>query len=106
MEATHAVTLLEADDMVGGIPRIEGDHFINTMPIRSLVRAPMAPVPIRGAAEGLKYRNCGLCATGPSKTPNNPGLSPARREGFRRDSRGRLRASTKLFNVLETTLAS
>ncbi len=38
---------------------IEGDHFINTMPVRSLVRAlePAAPTAIRAAAEGLKYRD-------------------------------------------------
>ena len=37
----------------------EAEHFITTMPIRSLVRAltPGAPAPVREAAEGLRYRD-------------------------------------------------
>jgi protoporphyrinogen oxidase len=43
----------------GGSVRVAGDHFISTMPIRSLVRAlePAAPQPIREAGEGLRYRD-------------------------------------------------
>jgi protoporphyrinogen oxidase len=42
-----------------GERRIEAEHVISTMPIRSLVRAlaPAAPAPIRAAAEGLRYRD-------------------------------------------------
>ena len=42
-----------------GERRIAGDHFISTMPIRSLVRAldPQPPTPIRDGAEGLSYRD-------------------------------------------------
>lgn len=42
-----------------GRRRIEGDHFIVTMPVRSLVRAitPTAPPHIREAGEGLNYRD-------------------------------------------------
>jgi protoporphyrinogen oxidase len=37
----------------------EAEHFISTMPVRSLVRAlsPAAPAAVRGAAEGLRYRD-------------------------------------------------
>ena len=37
----------------------EAEHFISTMPVRSLIRAmsPDAPVAVREAAEGLKYRD-------------------------------------------------
>lgn len=37
----------------------DADHVINTMPIRSLVRAlsPAAPEPVREAAAGLRYRD-------------------------------------------------
>jgi protoporphyrinogen oxidase len=42
-----------------GEVRLEGEHVISTMPIRSLVRAlePKAPEGIARAAEGLKYRD-------------------------------------------------
>jgi protoporphyrinogen oxidase len=42
-----------------GERRIEGAHFISTMPIRNLVRALGAdvPAPVRSSAEGLKYRD-------------------------------------------------
>ncbi len=42
-----------------GERRFEGDHFISTMPVRSLVRAfdPAPPEAVRSAAEGLKYRD-------------------------------------------------
>ncbi len=43
----------------GGTRRIEGEHFVSTMPIRSLVRAlhPAPPAPVAGAGEGLAYRD-------------------------------------------------
>jgi len=39
--------------------RFEGEHFISTMPVRSLVRAlePAVPAPVAAAAAGLKYRD-------------------------------------------------
>ncbi|MCE9593995.1 MAG: NAD(P)/FAD-dependent oxidoreductase [Planctomycetes bacterium] len=42
-----------------GEVRIEAEHFIVTMPVRSLVRSlePTPPEPIRKAAEGLRYRD-------------------------------------------------
>jgi protoporphyrinogen oxidase len=52
------VTAVHADTPDG--PRIfEADHVISTMPIRSMVRAmsPAAPVQVREAAEGLRYRD-------------------------------------------------
>jgi protoporphyrinogen oxidase len=43
----------------GGEVRIEGEHFISTMPVRSLVRALDPPPPARflEAGEGLRYRD-------------------------------------------------
>jgi len=42
-----------------GPRRIEGDHFISTMPLRNLTRAldPSPPPAIRAAGEGLNYRD-------------------------------------------------
>jgi protoporphyrinogen oxidase len=42
-----------------GPVRIEGEHFVSTMPVRSLVRAlePAPPTAIVDAAEGLRYRD-------------------------------------------------
>jgi protoporphyrinogen oxidase len=42
-----------------GTRRIEGDHFISTMPLRNLSRAldPQPPAAIRDAGEGLNYRD-------------------------------------------------
>jgi protoporphyrinogen oxidase len=42
-----------------GSVRIEGRHFISTMPVRSLVRAlePAPPEEVRRAGEGLRYRD-------------------------------------------------
>jgi protoporphyrinogen oxidase len=42
-----------------GVRRFEGEHFVSTMPIRSLVRAldPPPPPAVREAAEGLGYRD-------------------------------------------------
>jgi protoporphyrinogen oxidase len=47
-----------------GTVRIEGDHFISTMPVRNLVQALDGPVPagIRASADGLKYRDFMLVA--------------------------------------------
>jgi len=64
----HEVTALEHDAgrivavraaTGGGEKRIEGDHFISTMPVRSLVRCldPAPPADIRDAGEGLRYRD-------------------------------------------------
>jgi protoporphyrinogen oxidase len=42
-----------------GTQRIEGDHFISTMPIRTLVRSldPQPSAGVREAADGLNYRD-------------------------------------------------
>ena len=42
-----------------GVRRIEGNHFISTMPLRTLVRSldPQPPAEIRTAGEGLSYRD-------------------------------------------------
>ncbi len=64
----HDVTALEMEngrivavraETPNGERRIQGDHFINTMPVRHLVRAiePAAPPAIRAAGEGLNYRD-------------------------------------------------
>ncbi|MEO7966015.1 MAG: NAD(P)/FAD-dependent oxidoreductase, partial [Gemmatimonadaceae bacterium] len=64
----HDVTALEMKDgqivavraqTPDGERRIEGDHFINTMPVRHLVRSiePAPPQAIRDAGEGLNYRD-------------------------------------------------
>jgi protoporphyrinogen oxidase len=47
-----------------GERRIEGDHFISTLPLRSLVRAiaPAVPEAVRAAGEGLAYRDFLLVA--------------------------------------------
>jgi protoporphyrinogen oxidase len=39
--------------------RVEGGHFISSMPLRELVQrlSPPAPAAVRGAADGLKYRD-------------------------------------------------
>ena len=64
----HWVTAIEVENgkavavrarMPAGDLRIEADHVIATMPVRSLVRALVPPVPpaVRQAAEGLAYRD-------------------------------------------------
>jgi len=42
-----------------GERRIEGAHFVSTMPVRNLVHAlgPDVPAPVRAAGDGLKYRD-------------------------------------------------
>ncbi|HTF87821.1 MAG TPA: NAD(P)/FAD-dependent oxidoreductase [Planctomycetota bacterium] len=42
-----------------GVERIVGEHFISTMPIRSLIRAlePKVPEAVRKAGDGLRYRD-------------------------------------------------
>jgi protoporphyrinogen oxidase len=47
-----------------GLVRIDGDHFINTIPLRSLVRSiePAAPQAVTAAAEKLAYRDFVLVA--------------------------------------------
>ncbi len=46
-------------DGVNGKERIEGDHFISTMPIRTLIRslADHAPEDAKSGGEGLRYRD-------------------------------------------------
>lgn len=70
---SHSVTSLAVEDGVirsalvlspDGEKKIEGRYFINTMPLRSLVRAldPGVPAPVRDAAEALGYRDFILVA--------------------------------------------
>jgi protoporphyrinogen oxidase len=56
--ADGRVTAVEARGPKGDV-RIEGDHFISTMPIRNLVRAvdPAPPDAVRAAGDGLNYRD-------------------------------------------------
>jgi len=67
------VTNLESENgritaMVANTPdgerRYEGEHFITTMPLRSLIRAlgPSEGSPVRAAGEGLSYRDFVLVA--------------------------------------------
>ena len=46
-------------DTPNGPTRVQGDHFIVTMPVRSLARAlrPAVPEAVRAAAEALRYRD-------------------------------------------------
>ena len=78
--------------------RIAGDHFISTMPLRSLVRAfdPATPAAVRDAAEGLQYRDFILVALimeGDDLFPDNwiyvhtPGLKVGRIQNFNNWSR-------------------
>jgi protoporphyrinogen oxidase len=64
----HWVTAIEVENgkavavcakTQAGNRRIEADHVIATMPVRSLVRALAPPVPpaVRQAADGLAYRD-------------------------------------------------
>ncbi len=81
-----------------GERRVEGDHFIVTMPVRSLVRAiePAAPEHIRAAGEGLSYRDFLLVALildEPELFPDNwiyihtPGVKVGRIQNFKNWSR-------------------
>ena len=52
-------TAVVVRDPDGGTRRIEADHVISTMPLRSLVRSlgPAASAEARAAADGLRYRD-------------------------------------------------
>ncbi|MDQ3081709.1 MAG: NAD(P)/FAD-dependent oxidoreductase [Gemmatimonadota bacterium] len=76
-----------------GERRFEGEHFINTMPLRSLIRAlePVGGSPVLAAAEGLNYRDFILVALILDKTdlfPDNwiyvhtPGVQVGRIQNF------------------------
>jgi protoporphyrinogen oxidase len=56
--ADGRITAVRARSPEGEV-RFEGEHFISTMPVRSVVRAmdPAPPEPIRNSGEGLKYRD-------------------------------------------------
>ena len=91
---------LEGDKVVAaraltprGEERFEAEHFISTMPLRSLVRAlgPAAPRAVRNAAEGLTYRDFILVALildKPDLFPDNwiyvhtPGVQVGRVQNF------------------------
>ncbi|MGQ9836889.1 MAG: NAD(P)/FAD-dependent oxidoreductase [Cyanobacteriota bacterium] len=53
------IQMVQARSQQGEIFPVAGQHFISTMPLRSLVRAllPAAPGPVREAAEQLRYRD-------------------------------------------------
>ncbi|HET6778759.1 MAG TPA: NAD(P)/FAD-dependent oxidoreductase [Gemmatimonadales bacterium] len=98
----HRITAFElAGDRVvaakvssdAGEQRFEAEHFISTMPLRSLVRAlgPAVPAPVRAAAEGLAYRDFILVALildQPELFPDNwiychtPGIKVGRVQNF------------------------
>ncbi len=76
-----------------GERRIAGDHFISTMPVRSLVRAiePAVPPAVRAAGEGLRYRDflvVALMIDQPDLFPDNwiyihsPGVKVGRIQNF------------------------
>lgn len=78
--------------------RVEGEHFISSMPMRSLVRAlePRAPVAVREAAEGLQYRDfltVALMVEGEDLFPDNwiyihtPGVRVGRIQNYNNWSR-------------------
>ncbi len=54
-----AVTALVARDSTGKRIRYTGEHFVSTLPIRTLIRSmqPAAPEAVIRAAESLKYRD-------------------------------------------------
>ncbi len=53
------VLAVEVRDADGRPERIEGSHFLSSMPLRDLVRAlsPAPPAPVAAAAERLRYRD-------------------------------------------------
>ena len=76
-----------------GARRFEGEHFINTMPLRSLIQVlePIGGSPVLAAAEGLNYRDFILVALILDKTdlfPDNwiyvhtPGVQVGRIQNF------------------------
>ncbi len=86
------VVAVRAQTPTGEI-RLEADHVISTMPVRSLVRSFDPPVPpqIREAAEGLKYRDflvVALMLDRPDLFPDNwiyihtPGVKVGRIQNF------------------------
>jgi len=64
IEVRHGRVVAVRCDTPNGAVRIEGDHFISTMPVRNLVQALDAPVPpaVRASGDGLKYRDFMLVA--------------------------------------------
>ena len=103
----HEVTSIEVRDGVAravrcrtpdGEVRIEGDHFISTMPVRSLIQSIDSSVPgsVREAGDGLKYRDFLLVALildGEDLFPDNwiyihtPGVKVGRVQNFNNWSR-------------------
>jgi protoporphyrinogen oxidase len=81
-----------------GVERVECDHVVSSMPVRSLVRSlvPDPPAPIRAAGEGLKYRDfltVALIMEGEDLFPDNwiyvhtPGVRVGRIQNFNNWSR-------------------
>jgi protoporphyrinogen oxidase len=90
----------------GGERRFEAEHFISTMPLRSLIRAlgAAAPEEVQHAAEGLAYRDFILVALildKPKLFPDNwiychtPGIQVGRVQNFNNWSPGLVPDSTK-----------
>jgi protoporphyrinogen oxidase len=89
-----------------GEQRFEAEHFISTMPLRSLIYAlgPAAPEAVRHAAEGLAYRDFILVALildQPKLFPDNwiychtPGIQVGRVQNFNNWSAGLVPDPTK-----------
>jgi protoporphyrinogen oxidase len=59
MHAEGRVQAVEVRDATGAEGRIEGSHFLSSMPLRELVRAlsPSVPPAVAAAAERLRYRD-------------------------------------------------
>ncbi len=91
------VVAVRADTPDGPV-RVEGDHFISTMPIRNLIQAvePAVPVAVRQAGDGLRYRDflvVALILDRDKLFPDNwlyihtPGVSVGRIQNFNNWSR-------------------
>ncbi|HEX6134058.1 MAG TPA: NAD(P)/FAD-dependent oxidoreductase [Longimicrobiales bacterium] len=81
-----------------GVRRVEGQHFISTMPVRELVAAlePAPPLPVAAAGQGLNYRDfltVALMLEGDDLFPDNwiyihtPGVKVGRIQNFNNWSR-------------------
>jgi protoporphyrinogen oxidase len=90
----RTVTSITAVDQKGQEHELSGQEFVSTLPVRSLVRAmdPLAPTPVRDAAEKLGYRDfltVALMIDRPAVFPDNwiyihePGVKVGRVQNFK-----------------------